>query len=68
MLLMVPMDAVDALPALRDFLETGSNTASNKKLKQSIAESENRSKSIIDSSVDSIVVTNGQVRNFLIDA
>ena len=61
MLLMVPLDVVDTLPALREYLETGSNSNSTKKLKQAAVETENRSKSIIDSSVDSIVVTNGQV-------
>ena len=58
MMLLIPSDVIDSLPAVKEYLETGSTNNSQSKLKHTMIEIENRSKSIIDSSIDSIVVTN----------
>ena len=64
MLLMIPMNVIDSVPAIKEYLETGSSVNSNKKLREASIETENRSKSIIDASVDAIIVTDSVVLLF----
>jgi PAS domain S-box-containing protein len=60
MLLMVPFDVIDSVPAISEYLETGKTEASRKKLQEALEENVARSKSIVDASVDAIIITNAQ--------
>lgn len=64
MLLMIPFDVTDSVPAIREYLETGNVEGSHKKLEEALAENMARSKSIVDASVDAIIITNDKVRSF----
>ena len=61
MLLMVPFDVIDSVPAIREYLDTGSTENSQKKLQQELDENIARSKSIVDASVDAIIITDNKV-------
>ena len=61
MLLMVPFDVIDSVPAIKEYLETGSTDNSQRKLKEELDENIARSKSIVDASVDAIVITDNKV-------
>lgn len=58
MLLMIPVDVIDQVPAIRDYLETGSQENIQKKWKLTLEEVVSRNKTIIDGSIDAIVVIN----------
>lgn len=60
MLLMVPFNVIDSVPAISEYLETGKSDSSRKKLQEALEENIARSKSIVDASVDAIIITNAQ--------
>lgn len=64
MLLMIPLDIIDFVPAIKEYLDSGKQENAKKRLAEEMAENVVRSRSIVDSSVDAIVVTNETV-NFL---
>eukprot|EP01116_Phalansterium_solitarium_P005877 TRINITY_DN180_c0_g1_i6.p1 TRINITY_DN180_c0_g1~~TRINITY_DN180_c0_g1_i6.p1 ORF type:complete len:1582 (+),score=504.79 TRINITY_DN180_c0_g1_i6:156-4901(+) len=55
MLLMVPLDVVDSVPALLEFLDTGRQENAQQKLKDAFDEFVTRTESILDAAVDGII-------------
>lgn len=61
MLLVIPLDVIDSVPAIKEYLDTGSTESSEKKLQEALDENIARSKSIVDASVDSIIILDNKV-------
>ena len=58
MLLMFPTGVIESVPAIREFLSSGYRQKSNKNVKDALQESEERNRSILAASEDSILVLN----------
>ena len=65
MLLMIPLEVIDNVPAIKEYLETGQQENAKKKLAEELSENVARSRSIVDSSVDAIIVMNENVSLFI---
>lgn len=55
MLLMIPVDVIDSVPAVKDFLEDEDIDKSNAKWKLALEEISSRNKSALDKSVSAIL-------------
>eukprot|EP01116_Phalansterium_solitarium_P001068 TRINITY_DN10865_c0_g2_i1.p1 TRINITY_DN10865_c0_g2~~TRINITY_DN10865_c0_g2_i1.p1 ORF type:complete len:572 (+),score=132.18 TRINITY_DN10865_c0_g2_i1:166-1716(+) len=58
MLLMIPADVVDSVPAIREYLDTGKQEHAQQKLRDAYEESVARNESILNASIDAIVGVN----------
>lgn len=57
MLLMIPIDVIDSVPAIKEYLENGTQlTNKGKKWKAALEESVARNKAVIDACTDAVVV------------
>lgn len=60
MLLMIPMDVMDSVAALRDYLDSNEQQTAEKKLHDALEVSVARNRSIMEAAVDAIITINAQ--------
>eukprot|EP01116_Phalansterium_solitarium_P000228 TRINITY_DN10134_c0_g2_i1.p1 TRINITY_DN10134_c0_g2~~TRINITY_DN10134_c0_g2_i1.p1 ORF type:complete len:1502 (-),score=473.50 TRINITY_DN10134_c0_g2_i1:59-4564(-) len=58
MLLMIPIDVIDNVPAIREYLDSGRQDSAQERLKDALEQSVARNTAIISASVDGIIVMN----------
>lgn len=58
MLLMIPMEVIDSVTAIKEYLEGGESVSSEKKMQGVLEETAARNRTVMEAAVDAIVTIN----------